>query len=117
MRSEEHTSELQSRQDLPSSPTRRSSDLLTPPLAPTNVHDSAIARNQVALRNGADHSACCGAYEVGLLGAVEVYMKTLYFLRGLPASGKTTWAKKKLAALNLGGRLLLAAAAMLVTSR
>jgi len=44
-------------------------------------------------------------------------MKTLYFLRGLPASGKTTWAKKKLAALNLGGRLLLAAAAMLVTSR
>ena len=31
-------------------------------------------------------------------------MKTLYFLRGLPASGKTTWAKKKLAALNLGGQ-------------
>ena len=31
-------------------------------------------------------------------------MKTLYFLRGLPASGKTTWAKKKLAALNLGGK-------------
>ena len=31
-------------------------------------------------------------------------MNTLYFLRGLPASGKTTWAKKKLAALNLGGK-------------
>ena len=31
-------------------------------------------------------------------------MKTLYFLRGFPASGKTTWAKKKLAALNLGGK-------------
>ena len=32
-------------------------------------------------------------------------MKTLYFLRGLPASGKTTWAKAKLAALNLGGKI------------
>jgi predicted kinase len=31
-------------------------------------------------------------------------MKTLYFLRGLPASGKTTWAKEKLAALNVGGK-------------
>ena len=31
-------------------------------------------------------------------------MKTLYFLQGLPASGKTTSAKKKLAALNLGGK-------------
>ena len=30
-------------------------------------------------------------------------MKTAYFLRGLPASGKTTWAKKKLAALNKDG--------------
>jgi predicted kinase len=30
-------------------------------------------------------------------------MKTLYFLRGLPASGKTTWAKKKLATLNWDG--------------
>ncbi len=30
-------------------------------------------------------------------------MKTLYFLRGLPASGKTTWAKKKLATLNRDG--------------
>jgi predicted kinase len=40
----------------------------------------------------------------GIPGAVEVDMKTLYFLRGLPASGKTTWAKKKLAALNLGGK-------------
>lgn len=29
-------------------------------------------------------------------------MKTLYFLRGLPASGKTTWAKRKLASLNRG---------------
>jgi predicted kinase len=29
----------------------------------------------------------------------------LYFLRGLPASGKTTWAKRKLAALNLGGKI------------
>src|ERR1035437_8035947 len=32
--SEEHTSELQSRQDLPSSPTRRSSDLRHPPARP-----------------------------------------------------------------------------------
>ena len=31
-------------------------------------------------------------------------MKTAYFLRGLPASGKTTWAKKKLAALNKDGK-------------
>ena len=30
-------------------------------------------------------------------------MKKLYFLRGLPASGKTTWAKKKLATLNRDG--------------
>ncbi|MGA3016322.1 MAG: AAA family ATPase [Bryobacteraceae bacterium] len=30
-------------------------------------------------------------------------MKTAYFLRGLPASGKTTWAKRKLAALNKDG--------------
>jgi predicted kinase len=29
--------------------------------------------------------------------------KTIYFLRGLPASGKSTWAKEKLAALNRGG--------------
>ena len=29
-------------------------------------------------------------------------MKTIYFLRGLPASGKSTWAKTKLAALNRG---------------
>src|ERR1017187_1582793 len=49
-------------------------------------------------------SAYRGGCEAGVLGAVEVYMKTLYFLRGLPASGKTTWAKKKLAALNLGGK-------------
>ena len=42
--------------------------------------------------------------EAGIPGAVEFHMKTLYFLRGLPASGKTTWAKKKLAALNLGGK-------------
>jgi hypothetical protein len=33
-------------------------------------------------------------------------MNTLYFLRGLPASGKTTWAKQKLAALNSGGKRL-----------
>jgi predicted kinase len=33
-------------------------------------------------------------------------MKTLYFLRGLPASGKTTWAKAKLAALNVGGKTI-----------
>lgn len=33
-------------------------------------------------------------------------MKTLYFLRGLPASGKSTWAKNKLAALNVGGKTL-----------
>jgi len=33
-------------------------------------------------------------------------VKTLYFLRGLPASGKTTWAKKKLADLNVGGKKL-----------
>lgn len=32
-------------------------------------------------------------------------MKTLYFLRGLPASGKTTWAREKLAALNSGGEV------------
>ena len=32
-------------------------------------------------------------------------MKTLYFLRGLPASGKTTWAKRKLATLNSGGKI------------
>ena len=31
-------------------------------------------------------------------------MKIAYFLRGLPASGKTTWAKKKLAALNKDGK-------------
>ena len=31
-------------------------------------------------------------------------MKTVYFLRGLQASGKTTWAKKQLAALNSGGK-------------
>lgn len=31
-------------------------------------------------------------------------MKTAYFLRGLPASGKTTWAKKKLAVMNKDGR-------------
>jgi predicted kinase len=30
-------------------------------------------------------------------------MKKLFFLRGLPASGKTTWAKKKLATLNRDG--------------
>ena len=36
-----------------------------------------------------------------LLGVV---LKTAYFLRGLPASGKTTWAKKKLAALNKDGK-------------
>ncbi len=35
----------------------------------------------------------------------EVLTKTLYFLRGLPGSGKTTWAKKKLAALKLGGKI------------
>jgi predicted kinase len=29
-------------------------------------------------------------------------MKTIYFLQGLPASGKSTWAKTKLAALNRG---------------
>ena len=33
-------------------------------------------------------------------------MKTLYFLRGLPASGKTTWAKEKLAELNVDGKKL-----------
>jgi predicted kinase len=33
-------------------------------------------------------------------------MNTLYFLRGLLASGKTTWAKQKLAALNSGGKRL-----------
>jgi predicted kinase len=33
-------------------------------------------------------------------------MKTLYFLRGLHASGKTTWAKEKLATLNVGGKKL-----------
>src|ERR1039457_5248177 len=39
-------------------------------------------------------------------GAVEfVFVNTLYFLRGLPASGKTTWAKAKLTALNLGGKI------------
>ena len=32
-------------------------------------------------------------------------MKTLYFLRGLPASGKTTWAKTRLTALNSGGKI------------
>jgi|ERR1019366_3106403 predicted kinase len=31
-------------------------------------------------------------------------MKTLYFLRGLPASGKTTWALEKLATLNKNGK-------------
>jgi predicted kinase len=31
-------------------------------------------------------------------------MRILYFLRGLPASGKTTWAKAKLAELNTGGK-------------
>ena len=31
-------------------------------------------------------------------------MKTLYFLRGLPASGKTTWALVKLATLNKDGK-------------
>ena len=31
-------------------------------------------------------------------------MKTAYFLQGLAASGKTTWAKKKLAALNKDGK-------------
>jgi len=35
----------------------------------------------------------------------QVHMRTLYFLRGLPASGKTTWAKRKLATLNLGGKI------------
>lgn len=30
-------------------------------------------------------------------------MKTLYFLRGLPGAGKTTWATEKLAALNVSG--------------
>jgi predicted kinase len=30
-------------------------------------------------------------------------MKAIYFLRGLPASGKTTWAKRKLASLNRAG--------------
>jgi predicted kinase len=33
-------------------------------------------------------------------------MKTLYFLRGLPASGKTTWAKGMLVALNMGGKTI-----------
>ena len=32
-------------------------------------------------------------------------MGKLYFLRGLPASGKTTWARGKRAALNLGGEV------------
>jgi predicted kinase len=31
-------------------------------------------------------------------------LKTAYFLKGLPASGKTTWAKQKLAALNKDGK-------------
>ena len=35
----------------------------------------------------------------------QVQTRTLYFLRGLPASGKTTWAKRKLADLNLGGKI------------
>lgn len=30
-------------------------------------------------------------------------MSILYFLRGLPASGKTSWALEKLTALNIGG--------------
>lgn len=34
----------------------------------------------------------------------QVHMKALYFLRGLPASGKTTWAKKKLAVMNKDGK-------------
>lgn len=33
-------------------------------------------------------------------------MKTLYFLRGLPASGKTTWARAKLDELNLCGKIM-----------
>jgi len=33
-------------------------------------------------------------------------MKTVYFLRGLPASGKTKWAKEKLAELNVDGEKL-----------
>jgi hypothetical protein len=33
-------------------------------------------------------------------------VKTLCFLRGLPASGKTTWANGKLAPLNIGGKTM-----------
>jgi predicted kinase len=33
-------------------------------------------------------------------------MKTLYFLRGLPAFGKTTWARGKLADLNMGRKIM-----------
>jgi len=32
-------------------------------------------------------------------------MKAIHFLRGLPASGKTTWAKEKLASLNGRGEI------------
>lgn len=36
---------------------------------------------------------------------IRFQMKTIYFLRGLPASGKTTWAKKRLAELNRDGKI------------